>query len=128
MTVAVDINAMLPTPEQRKAFVALPEEPVVMVNLLKFKPNGGEEEYAKYISGLEPVFQRIGARVLFSGKAATCFIGNGDWDQALLVEYPNPNVLLEMARSEDYQALVHHREAGLSGQVCYAVTQKSLSQ
>ena len=37
------LNAMGPTPEQAQAFLALPDRPVVMVNLLKFKPNGGRE-------------------------------------------------------------------------------------
>ena len=122
---ASEINAMAPTPEQLEAFGALPDRPVVMVNLLKFKTGGGAEEYAKYVSGLGPVFDKIGARILFSGQAATCFVGNGDWDEVLLVEYPSPSTLLQMVRSEAYQAVVHHREAGLAGQICYAVVQKA---
>ena len=40
--------ALLPTPAQMQDFIALPDDhPIVMVNLLKFKPNGGQAEYAK---------------------------------------------------------------------------------
>ena len=47
MTSGIEINAMSPTEEQMKAFLALPDSPVVMVNLLKFKADGGAQEYAE---------------------------------------------------------------------------------
>ena len=40
-----------------------------------------------------------------------------------LVEYPSPSVLFEMINSDAYQAVHGHREAGLEGQVLYAVLQ-----
>ena len=118
-----DINAMNPTPEQLQEFLALPDGPVVMVNLLKFKPNGGREEYAQYVKKVSLILASIGAKPLFSGDAKTCLIGNGDWDSVALVEYPDKTALLKMAQSEEYQAIHHHREAGLEGQVNYAVVQ-----
>ena len=37
------VNAMLPTPIQMQDFLALPDDqPIVMVNLLKFKAHGGK--------------------------------------------------------------------------------------
>ena len=128
MNVAVDINAVSATPEQLEAFTSLPDRPVVMVNLLKFKPDGGEDEYAKYLSGIKPLLQKVGARIVFSGQAAVCVIGKGDWDSVILVEYPTPSALVQMATSEDYQAISHHREAGLAGQVNYAVFENPESQ
>lgn len=41
-----DINAMGPTPEQLQEFLALPDGPVVMVNLLKFQPDAGRRPTA----------------------------------------------------------------------------------
>lgn len=119
----VEINALLPTPEQMQTFLALPDGPVVMVNLLKFKRDGGAEEYAKYIAGVRPILQNTGAKVLISGSAVTCLIGNGDWDMIALVEYPTPTAFSQMVNSDEYQAIHHHREAGLEGQVLYAVLQ-----
>jgi uncharacterized protein (DUF1330 family) len=116
------INALLPTPEQMQAFSRLPDDsPVVMVNLLKFKPNGGEAEYAKYAAGLEPILKKLGAKVLFAGKCQFCLIGHADWDVAALVQYPRKKVLVQMAMSPEYRAIHRHREAGLQGQVNYAV-------
>jgi uncharacterized protein (DUF1330 family) len=119
---SASINALLPTPEQMQAFLKLPDEaPVVMVNLLKFKPNGGEAEYAKYAAGVEPILKKLGAKILFAGKAEFCLIGHADWDMVALVQYPRKKVLVQMAMSPEYRAIHHHREAGLQGQVNYAV-------
>ena len=123
MTAAIEINAMSPTEEQMKAFLALPNRPVVMVNLLKFKANGGAEEYSKYGAAIQPCLEKVGAKLLFGGKAMSCLVGNGDWDMVALMEYPNPQALLEMVNTDEYQAAHAHREAGLAGQVNYAVLQ-----
>jgi uncharacterized protein (DUF1330 family) len=121
---AHEINALLPTPEQNQEFMAMESDgPIVMVNLLKFKPNGGAAEYAKYSTGVAPLLEKVGGRVLFSGAAKYCWIGNADWDAVALVEYPHREALMEMIALPEYQAIHHHREAGLEGQVNYAVAQ-----
>jgi uncharacterized protein (DUF1330 family) len=115
------INALLPTPEQMQAFLRLPDEtPVVIVNLLKFKPNG-EAEYAKYAAGVEPILKKLGGKILFAGKAQFCLVGHADWDMVALVQYPRKKALIQMINSPEYRAIHHHREAGLQGQVNYAV-------
>jgi len=116
--------ALLPTGSQLQAFLALPDEgPIVMVNLLKFKPNGGEAQYAKYAVGIQPILEKLGAKLLFSGKAQFCLIGQADWDHVALVEYPRKKTLLAMSILPEYRAIHHHREAGLLGQINYAVAQ-----
>jgi len=117
------INALDPTPEQIQEFLALPGDgPVVMLNLLKFKP-GGAGEYMQYGMKIQPILREHGARVLFSGQAQHCLIGQADWDMVALVEYPSRQSLITMTSSDAYQAIHHHREAGLDGQVLYALTQ-----
>ena len=119
-------NAMLPTKQQTEEFMAIDYDgPIVMVNLLKFKPDGGAAEYAKYSAGVLPLLEKVGGRIVFSGAAKYCWIGSADWDAVALVEYPNKEALMEMATSPEYQAIHHHREAGLEGQVNYAVAQTS---
>ncbi len=116
------IDALLPTPSQIQAFLALPDDkPIVMVNLLKFKPDGGQAEYAKYAAGVQPILEKLGAKILFSGKAEFCLIGQADWDMVALVEYPRKKTLVEMSVSPEYRAIHHHRETGLQGQINYAV-------
>ncbi len=119
----LSINAMGPTPEQLQAFAALPDGPVVMVNLLKYKP--GTESYAQYGRDVGVILEKIGARILFSGDARVCLIGNAEWDAVVLVEYPDKTALLQMAQSAEYRAISGNRESGLEGQVNYAVFQRS---
>ena len=122
----VQLNAVKPTPEQVKEFLALPERPVVMVNLLKFKPDGGAAEYAKYAEAMGPILKSIGAKILFSSKTAMCLLGNGDWDAIALVEYPSPATLIQMTASDEYKAIAGFRRKGLEGQINYAVWQGDL--
>jgi len=121
---AIKINAMSPTPEQIQEFMALEHDgPIVMVNLLKFKPDGGAASYAKYGAAMVAILKSIGARILFAGEARVCLIGDAEWDMIALVEYPNKLALITMAQSAEYQAIHHHRKEGLEGQVNYAVIQ-----
>lgn len=123
---AVEINAVSPSPEQLQQFLALPVDgPVVMLNLLKFKP-GGQAEYLKYGAAVQPLLAENGARMIFSGRAEFCLIGHADWDMVALVEYPSRQALITMTTSEAYQAIHHHREAGLEGQVLYALVQNPI--
>ncbi|MEC9223846.1 MAG: hypothetical protein VYE56_08145, partial [Pseudomonadota bacterium] len=50
------LNAMGPTPEQAQAFMQLPDQPVVMVNLLKFRDGGaGAADYGEYGRNVEKI-------------------------------------------------------------------------
>jgi haloalkane dehalogenase len=116
--------ALLPTPDQMQEFLTLPDDhPIVMVNLLKFKPNGGQAEYAKYAAAIQPILEKLGAKLLFAGKAEYCLIGKADWDMVALVQYPHKKTLVQMSMSPEYRAIHHHRQAGLLGQINYAVAQ-----
>ncbi|MFP6581441.1 MAG: DUF1330 domain-containing protein [Candidatus Hydrogenedentota bacterium] len=123
---AMELNAMQPTPAQIQAFMKLPDRPVVMVNLLKFKDNGeGAEEYAKYGVEVSKILMKIGAEILFSGQCQTTMIGGAEWDAVALVRYPNSKALINMAQSAEYQKIHVHRDAGLEGQVNIAVFETS---
>ena len=121
---AVEINAMQPTPEQMQAFLALPDDgPIVMLNLLKFKEDGGLAEYAKYSALVQPMVVKLGGKVLFVGRTHFCLIGDANWDAVALVQYPTKQAFIAMTTSAEYQAIHHHRDAGLAGQVLYALVQ-----
>lgn len=117
----IALNQMGPTPEQLQRFLALPDQPVVMVNLLKFKDGPGAEDYARYGEAMRKILADIGAEVIFAGRCQTTLIGGAEWDMVALVRYPNPQALVDMAQSDVYQAAHVHRAAGLAGQVNLAV-------
>ena len=39
------------------------------------------------------------------------------WDRVAIAMYPNRQAMIEMMQSAEYQAIHHHRDAGLAGQL-----------
>ena len=87
--------------------------PVVMLNLLDFKPDGGAERYGRYAEAVEPLLKRVGGRVIFSGAGNAPLIGPSKWDLVALVEYPTRQAFLDMIGSEEYRAIMHLRSEAL---------------
>lgn len=77
--------------------------PIAMVNLLKFKKDGGKEQYDKYIAAAMPFLNKHGVRVTYIGDSLGETIGpNDEWDLVLIAEYPNHQAYLDMTLEEDY--------------------------
>ena len=105
-----------PTPEQVSRLVQEDTGgPVVMLNLLSYKPDGGRESYEAYGAKALPFLQEAGAEILFAGEAASPLIGDesANWDSVILVRYPSVQAFLDMVTSEAYQAITHLRTEGL---------------
>ena len=108
-------------PESFQAFSGRASEgPVVMLNMLKYKPEGGREMYMRYGMAVFPMLQKVGARVVYSGEAAEHLIGKEDWDSILLVEYPTRQAMLDMVTSAKYLAIQKLRDDSLVRSVLYA--------
>lgn len=90
------------------------EGPVTMLNLLRFKPDGGRERYAEYGEAVAPLLEGVGGRIVFVAPAEAPLLGHEGWDLVALVEYPNRRAFLEMVGSPAYQAIVHLRSEALS--------------
>ena len=115
-------TAITPNLDQFQALAASPDEgPVVMVNLLKFKP-GGEESYLRYGDAAKDMVEERGGRLVWSGRAQQILIGdpNADWDVVVLVEYPSRKAFMEMVSSPEYLQAHADREAGLERTVVVA--------
>ena len=44
--------------------------PIVMLNLLRFRPDGGQERYAAYLEVAGPIVARFGAEIIFVGDGS----------------------------------------------------------
>jgi uncharacterized protein (DUF1330 family) len=124
-------NVLQPTGDQVRAFRdRATGQPIQMLNLLKFRavaayeasteaPVSGLEAYQRYAAGFRRVMEPKGCRVVYSGDARGFLIGEGEgaWDAVMLIEYPSTQVMLDMFRDPDYQAVQIHREAALEGQL-----------
>ena len=97
------------------AFAQRAEEPgaFVMLNLLRFKPDGGRERYEEYGAAVAPMLEKVGGRVTFLGSGATALLGDEGWDLVALVEYPTRRAFLEMTGSSEYLAIAHLRTEAL---------------
>lgn len=117
------------TPEQFKAFrTADPDEPLLMLNLLKFKdkaeyadgeddaPCSGKEAYGRYMAATEKFIGEVGAEVVMRAKPRRSVIApeGEDWDLMFVVKYPNRAAMLKMLGNEEYRSISRHRRAGLA--------------
>ena len=87
--------------------------PVVMLNLLAFKPEGGRERYEEYGAAVAPLLEKVGGHVVFLGQPAPPLFGEGPWDLVILVEYPTRQAFLDMTVSTEYQEIGHLRTEAL---------------
>jgi uncharacterized protein (DUF1330 family) len=108
-----------PSEEQVKALLAASQtsdNPIVMVNLLKFNDGLGRDSYLRYASEVQPHLDRVGGSILYVGDAHQTVIGAADepwWDTILLVRYPSRAKFLEMVLDPGYQAIAVHRTRAL---------------
>jgi uncharacterized protein (DUF1330 family) len=111
-----------PTGADLKRFLAEDTEgPVVMLNLLRFKPDrrGSYDEYARRI---QPFLEDIGATVLYGGDCSTVLVApdSHQWDAVLVVRYPSRQSFSSMVANPDYQQITGLRTEALSDAVLQA--------
>ena len=116
--------ALYPTQEQIQQLLADPTEgPVVMVNLLRFKP-GGEAAYMRYAEAMRKIVEGRGGRFVWSGRVTAQVVGTGGegFEIVGLVEYPSREAFVEIATSKEVAEIGVHRTEGLEGQWLLAAT------
>jgi uncharacterized protein (DUF1330 family) len=125
--------AIYPTPEQIQRLLAGPaDRPVVMVNLLRFKPRAdapddglsGEEAYRRYAEQMRGFVESKGGRFLWIGRVDSQVIGTDgeDFHMIGLVEYPSRQAFVAIATDPHVQEIGVHRTAGLESQWLLAAT------
>jgi uncharacterized protein (DUF1330 family) len=92
------------------------DAPVVMINLLKFGPDGAAN-YQRYAAEVQPFLNGVGATVLYAGNASHVVAGdieNSWWDAIVVVRYPSRAAFVAMATNPEYHERAHvHRVAAL---------------
>lgn len=108
-----------PRGEDLKRFLAEdPGGPVVMLNLLKYKP-GGRASYERYVEAFREHGARFGAEIVGVGDCGTALVAPDahDWDSILLARYPSRQAFSDMVRDADYQQITHLRTEALDNAV-----------
>jgi uncharacterized protein (DUF1330 family) len=113
-----------PTGQDLKRFLAEdPGGPVVMLNLLKMRPDG-RPSYAEYADRIQPFLDEVGAELVYVGDCSTTLVApeSHDWDAVLLVRYPSRAAFSQMVANPEYQSITGLRTAALSDAVLQATT------
>ena len=124
-------NAVMPNDLQIAGFLEEgKDQPIYMVNLLKFKDKAtypdkretdltGEEAYAIYGQEVRKHLEKVGAKPIFSGKVSRLMLGEVEdlWDVVAIATYPNRKAMLDMLSDPEYIKSAQHRVAGLEGQL-----------
>ena len=124
-------NAVMPNDQQMAGFLEEgKDQPIYMVNLLKFKDKAtypdkretdltGEEAYAIYGQEVKKHLEKVGAKPIFSGRVSRLMLGEVEdlWDTVAIAMYPNRKAMLDMLSDPEYIKSAQHRVAGLEGQL-----------
>ena len=115
-----------PTRERFGDFRRLEDNgPVHMLNLVRFRNQAvyadgrvstGAEAYAAYGRESEPIFARVGGKIVWSGDFRFMLIGPAEevWDRCFVAAYPSAAAFIEMVKDPDYQRAVLHRQAAVA--------------
>ena len=128
---------MVSSDKDPTAFAAMaardPDEPVVMLNLLKYRDQAadgagvdglsGEEAYRTYGRAFAELNPRFGGEPIWMGRALATVIGAEDWDLMILVRYPTRKQFIDMINDPDYQAIAPIRSAALADSRLVEATQ-----
>lgn len=102
------------SPEQMKAFMKLDiEGPIHMLNMLRFKPDGGRDKYREYGEHAAPHLAKAGGTVIYHSESRATVVGGEEWDEMFIVEYPSRKAFLDMVLSDEYQKAMHLRHDAL---------------
>ena len=133
-------NAVMPNDQQMTGFLEEgKDQPIYMVNLLKFKGKAvypdkretdltGEEAYAIYSQEVGKHLEKVGGKPIFGGKVARLMLGEVEdlWDVVAIAMYPNRKAMLDMISDPEYIKSAQHRAAGLEGQLNIETNSRSL--
>lgn len=134
---ALSVTHVDPTEQQVAAFAgADPATPIVMLNLNRYRARAeyedpgpdddlsGREAYLRYGEVAVQAMAEVGAQILWMAPAEQVFAGceHDEYDEALLVWYPNRAAFLAMISLEWYREALVHRRAALEQAAIIALT------
>lgn len=114
------MGLLTPTDAQAAEMIKLVDDcPLVMVNLLKFKPDGGEATYRIYSEKFMEIMEPMGVEVVYQGECAMTAIGNEEWDEVIVVRYTSRDAFEEMEQNPAYQEAFAYRTEALEDSRLY---------
>ena len=110
-----------------------PDEPVVMLNLLKFREHAltglgvdgmsGQEAFRRYGELNNAADVHFESEPIWLGPAHRTIIGPEEWDLAILVRYPSRQHFIDKVSDPRYQEISRVRAAALADSRLIELTQ-----
>lgn len=110
-----------------------PNEPIVMLNLLKFREFAldgfgvdgmtGSQAYRRYGELNDQDEVRFGSEPIWMGRGKNSIIGDEEWDLAILVRYPTRQHFIDKLDNAKYQEVAQVRRAALLDSRLFEFTQ-----
>jgi hypothetical protein len=119
---------LTPTIEEIEALrTHVPPGPVVIVNLLKFRPDGGREAYARYLRAAQAA-SFPGVEILHAGAALRDVAAGEPWDYVIIARYPDFAAFAGVVTHPAYQLDADaHRPAALEKTIMLVTQPGSLA-
>ncbi len=125
------IDMIDPTDSQMQAFLATDQSsPAIFVNCHRYFSEArypsdfdddryptnvsGREAYHRYLKEVASRFvPQVGGRLLLAGPVDMVFIGEGEWDEIVIGQYPSKSDAMRVPALPGYEEIAVHRKAGL---------------
>ena len=138
--------AIDPTDAQANALGGTPQDqPVIFLNCHKYHARAryqadyansdlppdvsGKEAYHRYLWAVERDFMsEVGGRFILAGPVELVLIGDGDWDEVVIGEYPSKAEAFRMQTLPGYADINVHRLAGLQNVQTLSFNQHDLDR
>ena len=89
------------------------DDEIFVFNLLRFKPDGGREEYQKYGQVVMPMIRELGGHPALVLEAQLPLVSEETWEDLYLVRYPSLQSVRDMTASKAWQQANEDRQRGL---------------
>ncbi|NRB40330.1 MAG: DUF1330 domain-containing protein [Pseudomonadales bacterium] len=119
-----------PSETQMQQLMELTEDgkPLVMINCLRYneksqysadsdiEPSSGKQAFQRYGEESFPYISALGGKLVWMGAVIQSLIApeGEQWDDIVMVQWPNLAAFKALMDNSDYLALSHHRDAALA--------------
>lgn len=134
-----------PTDAQMQAFLDTDQtSPVIFVNCHRYYDEArypgdySDDRYPVNVSGCDAYHRymkevasrfvpQVGGRLLLAGPVDMVFIGDGNWDEIVIGQYPSMSDAMRLPTLPGYEEIVVHRKAGLKAAQTMVLSPQNLS-
>jgi uncharacterized protein (DUF1330 family) len=88
---------------------------VVVSEFLRFRKDGGREEYQKFADLFAPMLKKAGGEVALSVRAEIPIVSEEYWDHFVSFKYPSMKVMKDLLQTSEFTEINIHRINALDG-------------